>query len=78
MVGQAVVKSRGGEVRNGSTGPRKPTRSNPTSAPLDEDRIDVLLRPMPLTPETMQAARSKLIAWGAADLLDMLGLEQAS
>ena len=58
--------------------PSKPTRSNPTSAPLDEDRIDVLLRPMPLTPETMQAARSKLIAWGAADLLDMLGLEQAS
>lgn len=99
MVGQAVVKARGGEIRNGATGPRKPrpsrakarstlpagwfapskpTRSNPTSAPLDEDRIDVLLRPMPLTPETMQAARSKLIAWGAADLLDMLGLEQAS
>lgn len=132
MVGQAVVKARGGEIRNGSPRvtecaecgggpihgkglcvncyqrqwratapakprkprpsrakakstlpagwftPSKPTRSNPTSAPLDEDRIDVLLRPMPLTPETIQAARSKLIRWGAGDLLDMLGLEQAS
>lgn len=97
MVGQAVVKARGGEIRNGSNGPRKPrpsrakksslppgwftpskpTRSNPTSAPLDEDRIDVLLRPQPLTPETMQAARSKLIAWGASDLLEMLGLDAA-
>ena len=41
------------------------------------ERVDTLLRVPVLDPHTIQTARSKLIRWGAADLLDMLGLDAA-
>ena len=41
------------------------------------ERVDTLLRVPVLDPHTIQTARSKLIRWGADDLLDMLGLDAA-
>ena len=51
--------------------PRKPATEHPP------ERVDTLLRVPVLDPHTIQTARSKLIRWGAADLLDMLGLDAA-
>ena len=56
----------------------RPTLRAARPAPEPTDRIDTLLRVPVLDPHTIQTARSKLIGWGAADLLDMLGLELAS
>ena len=41
------------------------------------ERVDTLLRVPVLDPHTIQTARSKLIRWGAGDLLEMLGLDAA-
>ena len=51
--------------------PRKPATEQAI------ERVDTLLRVPVLDPHTIQTARSKLIGWGAADLLDMLGLDAA-